>query len=359
LIDKEDIHRAQQIRWADDLLETLDQTDSLAQQIISWLLLFDAKVVTLGGSGILPRSPVVLTPKTSTPMGPAIAVHFSPRPDCEGQAQLVTNPVSPPANRFVAESNSRKARDRLYNPPYIIKQSVLRDAVCFHHESEQFLRKIAMLDRHHRPRGSPQDEIEVTAIARQLVDDLHQLWGERPGILDLEIDDLRSLLHPDLATEVARLLCVFRACFFSHFCYLYRAAWWDHSMQADQQFAMDETWRSLRGSVDLSSEIDEETRLDGTTGDKVPILNSAVMWALFTFTTECLDSNKAAWCIAKLNQLGQVEGDFGPGGEHASINASRVARLLQEVVDQQTLKQSRVDVRFKSLELFGFMFPIL
>ena len=88
-------------------------------------------------------------------------------------------------------------------------------------------------------------------------------------------------------------------------------------------------------------------------------MNSAAMWALFTFATECPDPIKVAWCIAKLQQLSHVKHDFGPGGEHASIHASKAARLLREVVDRQRDKDSRVDVRYISLELFGFMFPIV
>lgn len=211
-----------------------------------------------------------------------------------------------------------------------------------------------MLDRHRRPRGTPEDEEEVTAYARHVINDLHRLWDERPAILDSDRKDLSQVLHPELARDVARLLCVFRACFWSNLCYLYRAAWWNRRTQ-DEEFAVEETWKALRGSVDQKAELQKTRDLDGA-GE--PLLNSAAMWALWVFSTECSDSDKVNWCIGKLEELGQAV-DYGPGGEHATIHAAKAARLLREVVERQWALNRRLDVRFVALELFGFMFPTL
>lgn len=214
-----------------------------------------------------------------------------------------------------------------------------------------------MLDRHRRPRGSTTDEIEVTAAAVQLVNDLHALWNDRPALLDLEFEQLNQSLRVDLARDIYRTICIFRACFWSNFCYLYRAAWWDHVSQGDEKSAADETWKALRGSVDLTDET-PEIQLPYMKVDHEPLLNTAAMWALFTFATECSSPERVAWCIAKLRQLSQAK-NSRVAGEHATIHAGKAERLLQEVVDRQLEKGSRVDVRYVSLELFGFMFPII
>jgi hypothetical protein len=336
-----------------------DEKDFTTQQIIRWLLLCDVKLVIFGGNGILPRRP--------PPIHTLLSNNTTPRSDAGTDRPRNSNfhstasgdLLSPPADRL------HKSPTEISRPEFsglsmvsTLKESILRDAVYFHHRSQQFLRKIAMLDRHRRPRGSHQDEIEVSAAAGLLINDLHRLWNERPVILDTTFVDLQVSLNVDLARDIYRLLCIFQACFWSNFCYLYRAAWWDESPHDDEKSAADQTWRALRGSVDQPIEISGGDESNIRVGNE-PLLNSAAMWALFTFATECSDSAKVSWCISKLRQLSQVKQNFGSGGEYASIHAAKAARLLQEVVDRQRERGGRVDVRYCSLELFGFMFPIL
>jgi hypothetical protein len=360
LIDKEDIHRAHQLKWADNLLEGIEQSDFMVQQIIHLMLLCDARVVTLGGNGILPRKPPPLPSGPYTPVSPATnynqATESSRQDTGEVHRQNEIRPRSPPPDRLAKRPRQLERSGQEYSPLSLstLKESILRDAVYFHHRSEQFLRRVAMLDRHRRPRGTPEDEVEVTASARSIINDLHRLWDERPAILDSDRQELSQVLHPELARDVARLLCVFRACFWSNFCYLYRAAWWDRRTK-DEEFAVEQTWKALRGSVDQKVELQKTRDLDGA-GE--PLLNSAAMWALWVFSTECSDSDKVNWCIGKLEELGQAM-DYGPGGEHATIHAAKAARLLREVVERQWALNRRLDVRFVALELFGFMFPIL
>ncbi|KAF9888956.1 hypothetical protein FE257_008125 [Aspergillus nanangensis] len=357
-INKEDIHRAHQIEWADYILQDLDENDDMVRQILNWLLLCDMKLVIFGGSGILNRratSGPSLRNYSSSPLGYP-AEHRTALPQSPSAPDL----LSPPPDRLRAKISRKDPSIAIHtsNPLPTVKESILRDAVNFHHLSQQFLRKIAMLDRHRRPRGSIEDELEVTAEATQLINDLHQLWQDRPMILNLNFDYLSHSLQPHLAREISSLLCVFRACFWSNFCYLYRAAWWDHSTQGDGHSAAEATWSALRESVGQPSTVPE-----GSPGhidvDAEPPINSAAMWALFTFATECPDPGKTSWCIAKLKQLGRVKHEYGPGGEYASIHASKAAGLLQVVIDRQEERGGRVDVRYISLELFGFMFPII
>lgn len=331
----------------------------LTQQILNWLVLCDMKLVIFGGNGILTRRPTSVSPFISGPPNPSmhpVADAGSPLQQSSREMDL----LSPPPDRLRPEI---RRRDPLTSCPSnsplpTLKESILRDAFTFHRLSQQFLRKIAMLDRHRRPRGSIEDEVEVTASASQIINDLHQLWNSRPVILNSDFEQLKDSLQLHLAKDISRLLCVIRACFWSNFCYLYRAAWWDHLAQGDERSAADNTWAELRGSVDQPIVISENFVSDIDDWDESP-LNSAAMWALFTFATECADSVKVAWCIAKLRQLSLVKSDYGPGGEHASIHAGKAARLLQEVTDQQRAKNARVDVRYISLDLFGFMFPII
>lgn len=324
------------------------------------MLLCDARVVTLGGNGILPRRPPPLPSGPYTPVSPATNYNQAAENDHqhtnEVNSQTETRPCSPPPDQLAKRPKQfeRPGQECISLVLSTLRESILRDAVYFHHRSEQFLRRVAMLDRHRRPRGTPEDEVEVTASARHIINDLHKLWDERPAIMDSDRQELSQVLHSELARDVARLLCVFRACFWSNFCYLYRAAWWGRRTQ-DEQFAIEQTWKALRGSVDLGAELEKTRDLDGA-GE--PPLNSAAMWALWVFSTECDNSDKVNWCIGKLEELGDAV-DYGPGGEHATIHAAKAARLLREVVERQRALNRRLDVRFVALELFGFMFPIL
>ncbi|KAI7978437.1 hypothetical protein EIK77_001961, partial [Talaromyces pinophilus] len=217
LIDKEDIHRAHQLKWADNLLEGIEQSDFMVQQIIHLMLLCDARVVTLGGNGILPRKPPPLPSGPYTPVSPATnynqATESSRQDTGEVHRQNEIRPRSPPPDRLAKRPRQLERSGQEYSPLSLstLKESILRDAVYFHHRSEQFLRRVAMLDRHRRPRGTPEDEVEVTASARSIINDLHRLWDERPAILDSDRQELSQVLHPELARDVARLLCVFRA----------------------------------------------------------------------------------------------------------------------------------------------------
>lgn len=164
----------------------LDEKSFTTQQIIRWLLLCDVKLVIFGGNGILPRRPPpihTLLSNNTTPQSDAGTdiprgsdSHFI------GSVDL----LSPPADRLHKSTTEiRRAEfSGASSMVLTLKESIIRDAVYFHHQSQQFLRKIAMLDRHRRPRGSHQDEMEVSAAAGLLINDLHRLWNERPVILD-------------------------------------------------------------------------------------------------------------------------------------------------------------------------------
>ncbi|KAE8385319.1 hypothetical protein BDV23DRAFT_19798 [Aspergillus alliaceus] len=219
----------------------------MTEQIIHWLILCDVKLVVFGGSGTISRrSPHVYdlgsckpSPQSDVAVEETTTQHFT-----------TENSVPPPPDRLRAGVSHREtsvAWSHPCSPVLVLKEGILRDAVVFHRRSQQFLRKIAMLDRHHRSRGSAQDEAEVTATAGRLANDLHRLSHDRPSIMHCSPEDLHQLLQIKLARDVSRVICVFRACFWSKFCYLYRAAWWHHSIQGDEKLAADETWRALRG----------------------------------------------------------------------------------------------------------------
>ncbi|KAJ5106206.1 transcriptional regulator family: Fungal Specific TF [Penicillium angulare] len=353
-IDKEDIQRSHQIEWADYLLQNIDETDTMQQQILKWLVLCDMKLVIFGGNGILTRQRAPISPVPSAPTNPTQVEHTTL------QNTLNEDPLSPPRGRLKQARLHQGLSASSYsgNPVSLLKESILRDVIHFYHLSQQFLRRIAMLDRHRRPRGSVEDEIEVTASANQIINDLHQLWHNRPAIMSCELKHLQELLQDHHARDIFRLLCVTRASFWSNFCYLYRAAWWNHSIQEDEMLAASDTWVALRQSVEQPVTLSTESVDDVNINDEIPI-SSVAMWALFTYATECTDPAKVAWSIAKLGQLDSIKRNFGSAGEYASIHAGKAARLLQEVTDRQTAKACRIDVRYVSFELFGFMFPII
>ncbi|KAJ5278667.1 transcriptional regulator family: Fungal Specific TF [Penicillium angulare] len=337
-IDKEDIQRSHQIEWADYLLQNIDQTDTMQQQILKWLVLCDMKLVIFGGNGILTRqrAPISLVP--SAPTDSAQAEHTIQ------QDTINEDPLSPPRGRLKHARLHQGLSASSYSgsPVSLLKESILRDVIHFYHLSQQFLRRIAMLDRHRRPRGSLEDEKEVTASANKIINDLHQLWHTRPAIMSCELKHLQELLQDHHARDIFRLLCVTRASFWSNFCYLYRAAWWNHSIQEDEMLAASDTWVALRQSVEQPVELPTDSVGDVNVNEELPI-STVAMWTLFTYATECTDPAKVAWCIAKLRQLDSIERNFGSAGEYASIHAGKAARLLQEVTDRQTTKACRID----------------
>ncbi|KAB8230985.1 uncharacterized protein BDW43DRAFT_147938 [Aspergillus alliaceus] len=194
LIDEEDIHRTRQTEWADYLLQEFVETDSMTEQIIHWLILCDVKLVVFGGSGTISRrSPHVYdlgsckpSPQSDVAVEETTTQHFT-----------TENSVSLSPDRLregVSHRETSVAWSHPCSPVLVLKEGILRDAVVFHRRSQQFLRKIAMLDRHHRSRGSAQDEAEVTTTAGRLANDLHRLSHDRPSIMHCSPEDLHQLL---------------------------------------------------------------------------------------------------------------------------------------------------------------------
>lgn len=345
---------------------------SLVKDTIPWLLLLDAKLVPLGGSGVLSQHAIdQMIQLGEVPDENSNGLFTQLSPDCDKAASESVFSSSCESTRpwLPSASQQNSLRSGLFVPEHDtsvddftlnIKGNLLRDAASFHFAAECLVRPIATLDRHHRARGSEPDELEVSAIAEKLVLKLRDLWNRRPRVLDCGIQELRAILQIELATEIAQGLCRYRACFWAHFCYLYRIAWWHQPRTEESRVVLDTMWRDIRASVGLLPELFTVKDLSyQSSRSKSSLIHAMITWPLYLFSIESPDHEKANWCIEKVSELGQLEGDIGPHGEHASVNASQIARLMREVIEQQNRKNTRVDSRFIALEMFGYTFPIV
>lgn len=160
------------------------------RRLISWLRLLDARAVsTNGGEGLF----LADTDETLFDASPAANTASGPETqDLEIEEILF---------------------DVLYHP-----------GIVFYQKVQSFVGRISRIDPWHRSRGTVQDETEVMALACQISKDLHDLYGQRPALMDHAVAGHLTEKHiaQNLAVALTRSFRTYLANYYASFLHLHR-----------------------------------------------------------------------------------------------------------------------------------------
>ncbi|KAF5537619.1 C6 finger domain-containing protein [Fusarium mexicanum] len=258
----------------------------------------------------------------------------------------------------------------------IIRLDVLNILLCpafeFHIVSQAYSRRIGSYDRHHRPRGTPEDEREVMDACMAFEEELQELWQRRPGILNLNAAQLGQFVARDIANRLEQLFSIYIATFWNHYVYIHRVAFWTLKHTPIMQKALQQSGNMMRRSI--SQPIDQHAFDPTIQRTPANSIHPGLMWVCFLFGCEVEDPIQQEWAVLQLRALGELSATPGderePSAsedellafrldEKGSQTALRVSQLLSVLVERQRALGARVDGKYLCKELFGCHFYII
>ncbi|KAL6810111.1 hypothetical protein V8C40DRAFT_284585 [Trichoderma camerunense] len=363
--------------------------DAGSASLFQWLDSFDAKMSHMGGRHLLsePALEIIRKPRPGVTDSAGMEVADSDTlSDIDGispatTAALVMNRKGENVNMKPRNGNSRLTT-LLAEPPTIPKNVVcmgvfnilLQPAFEFHMASQAYSRRVGCHDRHHRPRGTPEDELEVMKACMGFEEELEELWRRRPSILDLDASQLRLFVSENIARRLEQLFSVYIATFWAHFIYIHRVAYWTLQHTPIALKALTQTGNMMRRSVGQPIHQHAfDASIPRTTSTAI---HPGLMWVCFLFGCEVSDPVQQEWAVLQLRALGRLsgttqrqgtaldgtEGDGLPIGgldQKGAQTAFKVARLLEVIIERQTKLGARVDGKYLSQEIFGCHFYII
>ncbi|KAL2203667.1 hypothetical protein CC79DRAFT_1069335 [Sarocladium strictum] len=338
-----------------------------SKQILSWLNVLDSRATHLGGDFLL--TPKALESVAHYPFQVIDEFYKSTKGDetttSDESAVLSSHSGLSPA---AASASSQTRQDAAFQAPSLttrdIKQITLRfllqPGIDFYLRAISFQRRITALDKHHRSRFTPDDELEVMLMAKSIEKGLWDLWAHRPSAISLSPGELAISVAPDVAITSAEVFSVHLATFWALFIYLHRVAWWHLKHAKTTVDALDETWKHLQASYGEMAD-----------GGMRRIIHPSVMWPVFMLGMESPDKERQTWAVAQLAALGDTR--RCGGGEHdahdglpgfrgskgATRNATRASLLLRAIIERKESSDKQVDELDLAREMFGRGFSLV
>jgi hypothetical protein len=291
--------------------------------------------------------------------------------------------VTPKSSKDTATTNSPQPNEveddpdqnpdhLLKIPTYLITSSITLPAFTFFLRTQQLIRRIVVIDLHHRTRGTVSDEFEVLQIAHTVSADLESLWNTRPQILDIysstgaEKNKLHELLAPKVAVSIVRTFRTYVANFLALFVYLHRVAFaiyprTDRVYRAvDQIIWLAKEEANRPPSSNTNSNNTGELGASGT----VPI---GFVWPLFIAALEG-SFEQRSWIMGALQKMAALDpqhelstaGGTGmetTGGRHPNVGKALV--LLEEMTRRQDTSRTWADSKCVRRELFADFFVMI
>ncbi|KAL3451806.1 hypothetical protein BJX65DRAFT_200717 [Aspergillus insuetus] len=321
-----------------------------AHLIASWVSLLDIKALVAGRDGDPLAGMGMITPKSSKDT----ATTNSPQPN-------------------EVEEDADQTPDHLLTiPTYLITSSITLPAFSFFIRTQQLIRRIVVIDLHHRTRGTVSDEFEVLQIAHTVSADLESLWNTRPQILDIysstgaEENKLHDLLAPKVAVSIVRTFRTYVANFLALFVYLHRVAFAIYPRTDRVYRAVDQIiWLAKEEANRLSGSI----TIDNITGaaDDSGTVPIGFVWPLFIAALEG-SIEQRSWIMGALQRMAalapqrELRTAGGTGmeateGRHPNVGKALV--LLEEMTRRQDTSRTWADSKCVRRELFADFFVMI
>ncbi|KAM0265120.1 hypothetical protein ACHAQJ_000272 [Trichoderma viride] len=360
--------------------------DAGSASLFQWLDSFDAKMSHMGGRHLLsePALEIIRKPRPGVADSASLEIADNdPLNDTDDMSTTTMAVDDKGRNVNTKPRNGSRLATLLAEPPTIPRNVVcmgvfnilLQPAFEFHMASQAYSRRVGCHDRHHRRRGTPEDEIEVMQACMGFEEELEELWRRRPSILDLDAPQLRLFVSENIARRLEQLFSVYIATFWAHFIYIHRVAYWTLQHTPIALKALTQTGNMMRRSV--GQPIHQHAFDASISRTASTAIHPGLMWVCFLFGCEVPDPVQQEWAVLQLRALGRLSGTGGQrqgtaldngegdglpiGGldQKGAQTAIKVARLLEVIIERQTKLGARVDGKYLSQEIFGCHFYII
>ncbi|KAL3460352.1 hypothetical protein BJX64DRAFT_186895 [Aspergillus heterothallicus] len=309
------------------------------QLIVSWTSLLDIKALVAGRDGDALAELGSLTPKLS---------------------KHNTSSTSSAHQQPEAQEGSDQEPDPLLNiPTYLITSSITVPAFTFFLRTQQIIRRIVVIDLHHRTRGTVADEFEVLQIAHTVSADLESLWNTRPQILDIysssgaEEHKLQEILAPKVAVSIVRTFRTYVANFLALFVYLHRVAFAIYPRT-------DRVYRAVDQIIWLAKEeASRQPTSDGAMEGDWGCIPIGFVWPLFIAALEG-SIEQRSWIVGAMQKMAALApSGLGSGTGTGHPNAGKVLVLLEEMTRRQDASRTWADSKCVRRELFADFFVMI
>lgn len=361
--------------------------DAGSASLFQWLDSFDAKMSHMGGRHLLSEPALEIIRRPRPGVTDSAGMEVADDDSLNGIDGMSTSTIAMDRKDSNATTKARNGGSRLgtllTEPPTIPKNVVcmgvfnilLQPAFEFHMASQAYSRRVGCHDRHHRTRGTPEDELEVMTACMGFEEELEELWRRRPSILDLDASQLRLFVSENIARRLEQLFSVYIATFWAHFIYIHRVAYWTLQHTPIALKALTQTGNMMRRSV--GQPIHQHAFDASISRTASTAIHPGLMWVCFLFGCEVPDPVQQEWAVLQLRALGRLSGTTGQrqgtaldsnegdglpiGGldQKGAQTALKVARLLEVIIERQTKLGARVDGKYLSQEIFGCHFYII
>ncbi|KAJ4146439.1 hypothetical protein NW754_001904 [Fusarium falciforme] len=199
-----------------------------SRQLLSWFNSLDSKATHLGGSPLLSAKALNIVSRYPIQIVSCNYEESKERQNSLGGQEDFQTMSAGSVTDVSEHGDSTTVVPALttVDVKEIVLRAILQPAAEWYLQTQAYFRHIGSLDKHHRSRFTPDDELEVALVGKQFQAELWDLWAQRPSVISLTADDLAKTVAPDMATRLEEIFSVYLASFWILFVYLHR--WKEH-----------------------------------------------------------------------------------------------------------------------------------
>ncbi|KAH7121680.1 hypothetical protein EDB81DRAFT_609737, partial [Dactylonectria macrodidyma] len=193
-----------------------------SRQLLSGFNSLDSKATHLGGSPLLSQKALAIV--SCHPIQ-IISCEYEDSRDNSFEGQERSQSMSGSSVTDISEHGGSTTSIPSWNTidvKEIVLRAILQPGAEWYLQTQAYFRHIGSLDKHRRSRFTPDDELEVTLVGKQIQSELRVLWAERPSVVSLTTSELSKTMAVDLATRLEEVFSIYLASYWILFVYLHR-----------------------------------------------------------------------------------------------------------------------------------------
>lgn len=230
--------------------------------------------------------------------------------------------------------------DHPIQPEHTLHDAIATPIFNFYLHVQRISNRVADVTHYRRSRTTSADQEEVSEILTSLIIELHSLWDNRPGPLQLQPATIRQHFSSSIADKIITLsgLCI--AAFHTEIISIGRIMGDPPFPSAEATEARHQIRQLVDNGEDWNGSSSSVTR-----GDE---LNPGYTRPLFMYGLESFDKHESEWAVAQLRRI-----------RHPLNSAGFLASFLEAHGEAQRAQSRRVTMKYFCLQTFRVPLPFM